>query len=136
MYSISLSLIVVGIGILAAYFIDSKRQNHDMYWLGWIIFPLIYGAFSVQYGAEWAFSSIIELFAGVGLYHLFFHAMFKKGTFSPLETFKEENKRYYQRNSTQESKSETAEEKRNKTAEKLIEERRKVALERKNKKKG
>jgi hypothetical protein len=123
MYSISLSIIVVAIGGLAAYFIDSKRQNHDMDLLGWFIFPLVYGAFSVKYGASWGFASIIQLLAGVGLYNLFFNMVFKEGTNSILKTYKNDNERHYQRSSANPSIDEVDNE-RDRIAEKLIQEKR------------
>ena len=123
MYSISLSIIVVAIGGLAAYFIDSKRQNHDMDFLGWFIFPLVYSAFSVKYGASWGFASIIQLLAGVGLYNLFFNVVFKEGTNSILKTYKNDNERHYQRSSVNPSIDEVDNE-RDRIAEKLIQEKR------------
>ena len=77
MFNPTTAIFVVAIGVFVGYFFDGEKKNHDMVWVGIFLFvlpPLMIGG---KYGFNWGVAGLIEIIAGLGLYKMFFHQMFK-----------------------------------------------------------
>ena len=77
MFNPTTAIFVVAIGVFVGYFFDGKKKNHDMVWVGIFILLLTPGLIGAKYGFNWGVAGLIEVIAGIGLYKMFFHQMFK-----------------------------------------------------------
>ena len=87
---------VVAIGVFVGYFLDSKKMNHDMDWIGIFLLvftPIIIGG---RYGFNWGFAGLIEVIAGLGLYNMFFHTLFKELP-NRGEMYRQAKEKYHQK---------------------------------------